>query len=92
MQHDLEKAYIPSCQDFQHNKLHTTKAPGPLHPHPIPDSHGSSIAMDFVGPLKPDEGFDCILTITNCLGADIHIVPTTMDISAENLAVLFFDH
>jgi len=35
---DLEKAYIPSCQDFQRNKSHTTKAPGPLHPLPVPDA------------------------------------------------------
>jgi hypothetical protein len=89
---DLEKAYIPSCQDCQRNKSRTTKAPGPLHPLPVPDGRGNSIAMDFVGPLKPDNGFDCILTITDCLGADIRIIPTCIDIDAEELAVLFFDH
>jgi hypothetical protein len=48
---DLEKVYIPSCQDCQRNKSRTTKAPGPLHPLPVPDCRGSSIAMDFIGPL-----------------------------------------
>jgi hypothetical protein len=48
--------------------------------------------MDFIGPLRPDAGYDCILTITDRLGADIRIIPTRMDISAEDLAVLFFDH
>jgi hypothetical protein len=48
--------------------------------------------MDFVGPLKPDNGFDCISTITDRLGADIRIIPTRIDIDAEELAVLFFDH
>jgi len=92
MHRDLEKAYIPSCQDCQRNKSRTTKPPGPLHPLLIPDSRGSSVAMDFVGPLKPDQGFDCILTITDRLGADVCIIPTQMNISAENLAVLFFDN
>jgi len=38
MRRDLEKVYIPSCEDCQCNKSRTTKAPGPLHPLPIPDS------------------------------------------------------
>ena len=92
MRRDLEKSYIPSCQDCQRNKSRTTKAPGPLHPLAVPDARGSSIAMDFIGPLKPDQGFDCILTITDRLGADIRIIPTQINISAEDLAVLFFDH
>src|SRR6202050_3721582 len=69
-----------------------TKAPGPLHPLPIPDARGSSVAMDFIGPLKVDHGYDCILTITDCLGADIRFIPTQIDISTEDLAVIFFDH
>src|SRR6267154_803453 len=89
---DLEKGYIPSCEDCQRNKSCTTKAPRPLHPLPVPDGRGSSIAMDFIGPLKPDDRFNSILTITDRLGADIWIIPTWIDISAEDLAVLFFDH
>jgi len=92
MRRDLEQAYISSCEECQCNKSRTTKAPGPLHPLPVLDDRGSSIAMNFVGPLRPDSGCDCILTITDRLGADIRIVPTQMDISAEDLAVLFFDH
>jgi hypothetical protein len=92
MRRDLEKAYIPSCEDCQHNKSCTTKPPGPLHPLPVLDHQGSSIAMDFVGPLQPNTGFDCILTITDCLGTNIQIIPTHMDISTEDLAVIFFNH
>ncbi len=32
--------------------------------------------MDFIGPLPKDKGFDCILTITDCLGSDIRLIPT----------------
>ena len=48
--------------------------------------------MDFIRPLKPNHGYDAILTITDRLGADVQIIPTRIDISAEDLAVLFFDH
>ena len=47
--------------------------------------------MDFVGPLKPNQGYNAILTmtITDCLGADIWIIPTQINISTEDLAVIF---
>jgi len=47
--------------------------------------------MDFIGPLPLDQNFDCILTLTDCLGSDIRIVPTCCNITAEDLAVLFFN-
>jgi hypothetical protein len=67
----LEKAYIPSCADCLRNKSPTMRPPGPLHPLPVPDQRASSIAMDFIGPLPTDEGYNCILTITDHLGSDI---------------------
>ena len=76
MQHNLEKAYILSCADCQWNKFPTTKPPGPLHPLPVLDEQGQSIVMDFIGPLKEDLGFNCILSITDDLGANIRIIPT----------------
>ena len=48
--------------------------------------------MDFIGPLPEDEGFNCIVTMTDWMGLDIQIVPTRMDIAAEDFAQLFFDH
>ena len=90
MRKDLENAYVPGCVQCQHNKSQTIKPRGPLHPLPVPDERGSSVAMDFVGPLPEDEGFNCILTMTDRLGSDIHIVPTWTDITAEALASLFF--
>jgi RNase H-like domain found in reverse transcriptase/Integrase zinc binding domain len=92
MRWDLEKSYIPSCIDCQRNKSRTTKPVGPLHPLPVPDVCGDSVAMDFIGPLPPDSGFDMILSITDRLGSDIRIIPTNSTISANELAVLFFDN
>lgn len=58
MYHDLTELYIPSCEQCQRNKSPTNKPAGPLHPLPIPDQRGDSVAMDFIGPLPLDQGFD----------------------------------
>ncbi|GAW05905.1 reverse transcriptase-RNase H-integrase [Lentinula edodes] len=91
MRRDLEKAYVPACDECQRNKSSTQKKAGPLHPLPVPDRRFSSVAMDFIGPLPEDNGSNCILTITDRLGADIRIVPCRTDLTASECAQLFFD-
>jgi hypothetical protein len=91
MRKDLEGGYIPSCIDCQRNKSSTTKPTGPLHPLPIPDGRGDSVAMDFIGPLPVENGFNCILTMTDRLNSDVQLVPCSTKTTAEQLAVLFFD-
>lgn len=93
MKSQLEKSYIPGCDACQRNKSSTTKPPGPLHPLPIPDSRFDSIAMDQVGPLPEEDGFNGILTITDRLGAaDVRLIPCRMDMSAADCAQLFYTH
>jgi hypothetical protein len=58
---------------------------------PIPDSRGDSVAIDFVGPLLEDEGFNCIVTMTDHLGSNIRIAPTNMTIMAEDFTLIFFN-
>ena len=91
MRRDLEMAYIPSCADCQRNKSKTTKPIGPLHPLAVPDSRCDSVAIDFIGPLPLDNGFDTIITFTDRLGSDIQIIPTISTLTAEQLAEIFFD-
>jgi hypothetical protein len=86
MRTDLEDGYIPSCVDCQRNKSSTKKPSGPLHPLPVPDERCDSISMDFIGPLPLDQGHDCILTITDRLGSDIRIIPTSTSLKAKDLA------
>ena len=88
MQTSLEKSYIPSCSDCQQNKSQMTKAPGPLHPLPIPDDCGDSVAVDFIGPLPEDNGYNSILTMTDCLGSDYRLIPTRTNASAEDIVLL----
>jgi hypothetical protein len=91
MRQDLEEAYIPTCVDCQRNKSHTKKPSGLLHPLPIPDARRDSIAINFISHLPIDNGFDCIVTITDRLGADVYIAPTHVDITAEHFAAQLFD-
>jgi len=92
MRRDLQRYYIPGCEDCARNKASTQKPAGPAHPLPVPDGRGSSIAMDFVGPLPAENGFNSILTITCQLGSDIRLIPCRTNMSAEEIAALFFDH
>ena len=91
MRKHLEKAYVPSCPECQQNKSSTSHPYGPLHPLPIPEQRGDSIAIDFIGPLPKDGDYDSIITFTDCLNSDIQIIPTSINFLAENLADLFFD-
>ena len=76
----------------QRNKGSTKWPAGPLHPLPVLDKRGDSVAIDFVGLLPEDEGFNSIITMTDRSGSNIQVVPTRGDISAEEFAQLFFDH
>ena len=91
MRKDLETGYVPSCASCQRNKSSTTKPLGPLHPLPIPDNRGDSVAINFIGPLPPDEGYDYMVTFTDPLGSDIRLVPCQSSITAPELASLFFN-
>lgn len=91
MRKHLESAYVPSCPECQRNKSRTNKPFGPLHPLPIPEQRGDSVAIDFIGPLPKDEGYDSIITFTDRLNSDIQIIPSTVNLTAEKLADVFFD-
>ena len=47
--------------------------------------------IDFIGSCPCNNGFDCIVTITNHLGLDICVALRYMDISVECFVVQFFD-
>ena len=89
---DLENVYVPGCVECQRNKSTTTKPTGPLHPLPVPDEQGDSVAIDFVGPLPEDKGHNMIVTFTDCLGADVQILPCRTSLTADKLAIIFFNH
>ena len=91
MHQDLENAYIPSCTECQQNKNRTSKPTGPLHPLPVPDNHFDTVTLDFIGPLPEEDGKNTILTMTDLLGADIHIAGTHSSYTAAQVTVVLFD-
>jgi hypothetical protein len=64
---------------------------GPLYPLLVPDQCGDSVIIDFMGPLPPDDDCDTIITSTDRLGSDIRLVPSQSDLTAEELAIIFFN-
>ena len=91
MHRNLEAAYVPGCAECQRNKSSTMKPTGPLHPLPVPDQRGDSFVINFVGPLPEDEGHNMIVTFTDRLGTDVRIIPCNATLTAEELAVVFFN-
>jgi hypothetical protein len=47
--------------------------------------------LDFVGPLPEENGFNCILTITDRLNSEFHLIPMHTDVTAKELAWIFFN-
>ena len=92
MRKELESAYVPGCIECQHNKSTTSKPIGLLHPLPVPDTCRDSVAIDFIGLLPHNEGYDMTVTFTNCLGADVQVLPCTTTTTAKELAHIFFDN
>ena len=50
MRAELEGAYVRGCDVCQRNKGTTKRPTGPLHPLPVPEERGDSVAIDFIGP------------------------------------------
>ena len=92
MRRDLLRAYIPACAECQRNKSSTLKPAGPLHPLKVPNDRFESVAIDFIGPLPPDDGKDMLVTMTDCMGADVQIIACKSNTTAQEFARIFFDH
>ena len=85
---DIE-AFCRSCGKYQTNKTETQKPQGFLHSLPIPDKPWQSVGMDFMGPLPQSQGNDYLLVIIDQLTSQVHLVPTTMQVTAREVAWLF---
>ncbi|SGY18671.1 BQ5605_C014g07435 [Microbotryum silenes-dioicae] len=44
------------------------------------------VALDFVGPLPKSQGFDMLLTITNCLSGYTRLIPSLAADTAKDIA------
>ena len=58
---------------------------------PIPEHPWNSISMDFIETLLTSNGYDAILVIVDHLTKQGIFIPTTINCTSEDLALLFID-
>lgn len=89
---NLSEVYIPGCVEWICHKSPPTVPMGPLNPLPVPDKCGDLVAIDFIGPLPEDDSFNMLVTMTDCLAADIRLISCCNTITAQEFTSLFFNH
>ena len=87
MSHDIE-SYCKTCGTCATSKDANSKPTSLLHSLPIPDRPWQSIGLDFMGPLPKSNNFDYLLVVIDRLTSQVHLVPTTMTVTARGIAWL----
>ena len=85
------EAFCRSCGKRQTNKTDTQKPQGLSHSLPTPDKPWQSVGMDFMGPLPQSQGNDYLLVIIDRLMSQVHLVPTTTQVTAKEVVWLFLE-
>jgi hypothetical protein len=92
MQLTVDK-YVRSCQLCQRERVTTPLKSGLMQPLPTPNRKWHTVGMDFVTKLVPTaRGFDAIYTVVDYLTKRVRFIPTRNDATAEETALLFFNH
>jgi len=87
------RRYVQFCDSCQRNKSSTVKPAGLLRSLPIPEGKWQSVGMDFITQLPCTKaGYDSILVVTDRLSKLVHLIPTTTNVTAAEVAQLFVDH
>ncbi|SGY96140.1 BQ5605_C036g11545 [Microbotryum silenes-dioicae] len=85
------KHYVQQCDSCQRTKARTTRIAGKLHSLPVPAQPMADIAIDFVGPLPANKGFDRVLTITDRLSGYVRLLPAREADTAAEVAARFHE-
>ncbi|SGY12237.1 BQ5605_C011g06436 [Microbotryum silenes-dioicae] len=85
------KHYVQQCDSCQRTKARTTCIAGKLHSPPVPAQPIADIAIDFVGPLPANKGFDRVLTITDRLSGYVRLLPAHEADTAAEVAACFHE-
>lgn len=86
------KRYTETCDICQKSKPRRHAPVGLLQPIPIPSQPFEVVSMDFIPELPNSEGFDNILVIIDKLTKYALFIPTTVNVTKEETAALFFKH
>ncbi|SGY57336.1 BQ5605_C006g04258 [Microbotryum silenes-dioicae] len=85
------EAYISTCDLCQRTKAATTGPLGVSHALGVPNEPMQEVALDFVGPLPKSQGFDMLLTITDCLSGYTRLIPSRAADTAKDVAKRFHE-
>ena len=92
---DVQK-YCNSCHSCQTKKAFPSKRFGKNHPLPIPSAPWQQVSMDFMPGLPSsavgNQKFNNLLVVVDTLIKQVHLIPTTKDVTAEGVAQLYFDN
>ena len=87
MSHDIE-SYCKTCSICATSKDANSKLTSLLHSLLIPDRPWQSIGLDFMGPLPKSNNFGYLLVVIDQLTSQVHLVPTTMTVTARDVTWL----
>ena len=87
MVQDIE-VFCTSCAACAAAKDTNSKPKGLLHGLPIMDRPWQSIGIDFMGPLPQSNNFNYLLVVIDQLTSQVHLVPTTMTVTAKGITWL----
>ncbi|SGY38977.1 BQ5605_C003g02116 [Microbotryum silenes-dioicae] len=85
------KHYVQQCDSCQRTKARTTRIAGKLHSLPVPTQPMADIAIDFVGPLPANKGFDRVLMITDRLSGYVRLLPAREADTEAEVAARFHE-
>ena len=85
-------SYVKVCPTCQRNRKPTHKPAGELNSLPIPAGTWESISMDFItGFPNATRGHNAIMVVVNRLSKMVHLIATTQDVTAIQVAQLYQD-
>ena len=91
MQKDVIQ-YVRTCPICQRNRKPTHKAHGELQSLPVPKDTWASLSMDFITGLPiTTRGHDAIMVVVDRLPKMVHLLATTQDTTAVQVAQLYQD-
>ncbi len=91
MNEEIRK-YVSSCEACQKNKAMSQAPMGLLQPLPIPEYPWHTVTMDLITALpRTKRGHDAIMVVVEKLSKWVIYAATTTDVTAPQLAEVFFD-
>lgn len=85
-------AYINNCNPCNRSHVPRDRAPGFLHPLPVPERPWQHLTMDFKSFPSDKAGYDCLFVIMDRLSKSSVSIPCHKTINARRMAELFLTH